>query len=476
MKTNDSVILSQKEEEKRNLILFGNQLKIIFLVALPLVFYNSLSQIFKLIDTLIASNLSANVVSTVSFISQIETMLLSIGSALSLGGSVLIGRTFGEGNMDKVRSQISTLFFICIYIGIGILAIIIPCAYPFLKLLKMPEDLIVQGTAYFMLDITSIIFQFINTIFFATQKSRGNTKIVMMGNMLVLFIKTILNTSISISSQRGLFSADKAMLLLPISTILAHGALTIIAIFNLRSKDNPFRISIKYCTFNKTFLAPLANLSIPVFFEKFIFSFGKVIVNSMCASFGSIVVGALGVSNSLGGLVTNPMNGFQEAESSLVSQNIGNNNQKRALGIFYRTLTINLIFATICFIFTSILKGPIISAFAKGNAEFALEIERIYMFERCDAILMAINISVMGLLHGFGKTRISMAVNIVRLFVYRIPPLLICMKVPYLCDKLGTMSVGIAMLVSNGLTGITAGIVAIIFIRKLKKQKVQINL
>ena len=50
------------------------------------------------------------------------------------------------------------------------------------------------------------------------------------------------------------------------------------------------------------------------------------------------------------------------------------------------------------------------------------------------------------------------------------------MKVPYLCDKLGTMSVGIAMLVSNGLTGITAGIVAIIFIRKLKKQKVQINL
>ncbi|MBR4448752.1 MAG: MATE family efflux transporter [Treponema sp.] len=469
-KESETIILSEKEERKRQMILSGSKLKIILLIALPLVFYNSLNQIFQLIDTIIASNLSAKVVSTVSFVAQIESMILAIGSALALGGGVIISRSYGEGDMNKVKTQISTLFFLCIFIGAGILAVIIPLAYPFLKLLKMPEDLIGTGTAYFSFDVISIIFQFINTIYFATLKSRGNTKQVMYGNTLVLFIKTALNVSISVSAQRGLFDADKAMLLLPVSTIVAHATLTVIAVISLTSKKNPFRISLKNCSFSKPFLGPLFNLSVPVFFEKFTFNFGKVIVNSMCASFGSIVIGALGVSNRLGGLVTNPMNGFQEAESSLMSQNIGAKNVKRALGIFYTTLSINLIFATCSFIITTILKEPIIAAFAKGSAEFAGEIEKIYMFERMDALLMAVNISVMGLLYSFGKTRVSMAINIIRLFGFRIPPLLIFMNVPYLRQHLGTMAVGIAMLMSNALSGIIAGITAIIFIRKLKRQ------
>lgn len=35
---------------------------------------------------------------------------------------------------------------------------------------------------------------------------------------------------------------------------------------------------------------------------------------------------------------------------------------------------------------------------------------------------------------------------------------------------IGAYSVGISMLVSNGLTGVTAGVVAMVFIRKLKRE------
>lgn len=458
--------LDDAEAKRREMILTGNQWKVIFMIALPLVFYDSLSQVFQLVDTLIAANMSAGVVSTVSFISQIESMLTAIGSGLALGGSILISRYYGAGDMAEVRREISTLFFLCLAIGGGILALIIPGAYPFLKLLRMPEDLIGEGTAYFMLDVVSIIFVFINTIYFSIEKARGNTKIIMYLNCIVLVVKTALNVLIINLMKAGSFSLNTAMLLLPVATIVANSILTVIALANLTSKSNPFRISFKACEFKQRFLKPLFGLSIPVFLEKFIFSFGKVIVNSMCASFGSTVVGALGVSNRLGGLSTNPMSGFQEAESPLISQNLGNKNVQRALGIFYKTLLINFLFAIFFFILTGIFKDPIINLFAKGNASFAGEIDKIYTYERLDTILISINTSVMGLLYGFGKTRVSMILNLMRLFVYRIPPLWLLMTFTHI----GTPAVGMAMLISNGLTGITAGIVAFVFIRRIKRE------
>ncbi len=467
--TAKKILLSQKEEKRRSLMLEGDMFSALFLIALPLVFYASIGQIFQLIDTWIAANISANVVSTVSFVVQIEKMILAISSGLSIAGGVIISRSYGAGDMEKVKRETSTLFFLCLFIGLFVLAVVIPLMYPLLLLLKMPEQLIGQGTLYSSLVVVSIIFQFINTIYFSIQKSRGNTKIIMWGNLLVLGIKTALNiVTISLISQ-GIFSRDKGIFFLPIATIIAHSVLTVIAVINLTSKDNPFRISIKNTSFSKEFIKPLTNLGIPVFLEKFIFAFGKAIVNSLCAGFGPTVVGALGVSDRICGLATNPPSGVQEAESSLISNNLGNKNIKRALGFFYRSILLNITYVLIVFALTGIFKAAIIHAFAKGDAAFSIEIDKIYTWERLDTILIALNVSVMGLLYGFGKTKVSMVINIARLFAYRIPVLLLFMKVPFLFNNLGTQAVGIAMLVSNSLTGITAGITAFIFIRKLKK-------
>ncbi|WP_294428760.1 MATE family efflux transporter [uncultured Treponema sp.] len=462
--------ISEKELRRRELMLSGNQLKAILTISLPLVFYACVGQFFQLIDTFIASSMSANTVSTVSFVAQLEKMIMAVASALSIGGGILVARSFGSGDMEKVKSQISTLFFSAIIISLVILALTIPLMYPLLQLLKMPEELLLQGTIYSDLVVTSVIFQFINTIFFAVQKSRGSTKIIMFGNLLVLGIKTSLNILTIQLIEKGILDRENGIYFLPLATITAHFTLTLIAVAKLASKNNPFRLSFKSCQFKSNFLAPLANLSIPVFFEKFIFAFGKTLVNSLCATLGTTVVGALGVSDRICGLATNPIGGFQEAESSLISNNIGNNNVKRAISFFYRTLILALSYALVFFILTGIFRLAIIGVFAKGNAAFAHEIDQIYYWERLDTILIAVNSSVMGLLYGFGKTKISMILNIARLFVYRIPVLLLFMKIPALYAKVGISGVGMAMCISNGLTGLTAAVVAFFFIRREMKK------
>ncbi|MCR4821881.1 MAG: MATE family efflux transporter [Treponema sp.] len=421
----DSPVLSQKEARRRELMLSGSQLKALLLVSLPLVFYACIGQFFQLIDTFIAANMSANTISTVSFVNQLEKMLMAVATALSIGGCVLIGKSFGSGDMEQVKSRISTIFFLCLFIGIGIFILILPLMYPLLKIMGMPKELLFQGTFYSDLVLASILFQFINTIFFAIEKSRGNTKIIMLGNLLVLFLKTSLNIVTIRLIAHNIIPSNYGIYCLPIATISAHLILTIIALTILLSKKNPFRIKLKACTFKKDFLLPLSSLSLPIFFEKFIFAFGKAFVNTLCASMGTTVVGALGVSDRICGLATNPITGFQEGETTLISNNLGNKNLKRAISFLYFTIALTMTYIITFFILTGIFRLTIIGLFARGNAAFAREIDMIYKWERLDTILNALFVSVMGFLYAFGKTKVSMTLNIARLFAFRIPILLL---------------------------------------------------
>lgn len=461
--------LSPKELERREKMLYGKQMNILFFIALPLVFYNSIGQVFQFIDTLIAADMSSEVVSTVSFVMQIEKMLQAVGSGLAIGGGILIGRSFGAGDMEKVRRLISSIFFLSIAIGVTILVLTVPLMYPILRLFNMPEEFLGRGVIYADLVVASIIFQFINTIYFAIQKSRGNTKVIMWGNLLVIFVKTA-NNIVTISFvKKGIIPAEYGIYFLPLATMIAHLVLNVISISNLRSRKNPFRISLRWCSFTKSFVSSLAGLSVPVFFEKFIFAAGKAIVNGLCGTFANTAVGALGVSDRICGFATNPINGVQEAESSLVSNNIGNKNIDRAISFFYRSLVLTLGYVLVIFIITGVFKEQIIGIFAKNDAVFSAQIKQIYDLERYDNFLIAINVSVMGLLYGFGKTKVTMVLNIVRLFGYRIPPLLIFTQIEWIKNALGLKAIGIAMVLSNCLVGITAGIVALIFIKRHKK-------
>lgn len=121
------------------------------------------------------------------------------------------------------------------------------------------------------------------------------------------------------------------------------------------SKKNMLQISFKNMRPQSIYIIPILKLSIPIFLGKFVMSLGKTTVNALCGSYygeatNGLIVGALGVSNNLSGLVTNTTNVFEEGESTIVSQNIGNKNLDRTISAFIRTLAIVAIISLIGYI------------------------------------------------------------------------------------------------------------------------------
>ena len=152
-----NVALSEKDRKFREFALEGSMWKVIWKVCYPLAIYQSLNQLFKILDTMMAAHISANAVSTVAYLSQINMAISALGGGLAVG-------------------RVSTLFALCGLLGMAILAILIPVAPQFLRLANTPEEFIEEGTVYFILELVSLVIIFFNNVYIAIERARGNSK------------------------------------------------------------------------------------------------------------------------------------------------------------------------------------------------------------------------------------------------------------------------------------------------------------
>ena len=82
------------------------------------------------------------------------------------------------------------------------------------------------------------------------------------------------------------------------------------------------------------------------------------------------------------------------------------------------------------------------------------------------AFPLGVNASVLGLLYGLGKNRLTLVLNFMRVFIFRIP---LFWAMQHL-TSLGERSVGLMMLVSNSSAGLMAAIAAFFVIREYRKK------
>lgn len=449
--------LSKKDIIFRDMSLNGNMWKSVAYVCIPLAIYQFATQLFNILDTMIASHISANSITAVTYFSQIVMMLSAIGGGLSVGASIKISEAYGAGDYKLVRSRVSSLYAIIGIFSILVLASILPFTEKFLLMTSTASELILEGKNYFIIQLIATVFLCFNSVYFSIERIRGNSKRILYINMIAILIKFSLSAIFVYGMNGGITH-------IAFATLSAQIFIFIIAMFNMNDKNNAFGFSFKAISFRRKISAPMVLMSIPVMSEKLAFSFGKVIVNIMSKGYGINTVGALGVSNTIGGATTSVQKGFQEGGVAIISQNMGAKKYDRVMDAFKKMLIINVIIGFTGFVLTTVFLDNISGIFAKNNIEFKILISNIYKYEAFGAITLGINAAVMALLYGLGLTKLTLILNILRVFVFRIP-VLWCLQH---FTNLGSSSVGIVMMVSNVSVGIISGITGIIVINKFK--------
>lgn len=502
--------VSEKEYKRRNFIVSGNLWAVVAVIGLPLFFFQIINGVNDILDNFMSAGISQVAVSASAQMSQVKNMISSFGAGIAAGGSIMIARQIGRKRYDKARAISSMCFTIVFAVNALILLIFIPFARPVLAAFGVNDpEVLDHGVNYFRLIMLAAALQMMNNVFIGAEKARGATKAITALNIGVLVIKVLLNVIFIY-----VMKVDD-MTWVGLASVLAYGSLTVYILIRLliRGKhEYVFSYTLKGADFSKKSTKRLAGLSFPIFLGKFIFSLGKVSVNALVdgiaepfqngdplnyytyktsiydyyhsstglngnyTKYVSMTKGALGVSNNMGGMVTNALSSIEDTESSIISTNLGSGDAKRALKAFYVGLVYALSIAVIGVAIISIpqVNDFIVDLFARGEKTeearraYATMISGIYFYEKTGIITLAINSAVLGLLYGFGYTKVSMVMNIARVFVFRIPTLVICKA----CS-LDYRAVGISMGVSNIAIGIVALIVAVFIVRKIKKEEKQ---
>lgn len=488
--------MAKIDEKRREKILNGNLWSVIISICAPLFVYNLFNSFYNLVDTLFANMISTDSVSSVAALGQVKTLLASFGSGLAAGGGIIVARCFGANDFEKAKKNANATFSI-VALVVGVIALIcMPLAYPICNASGISSAQAKIATGYFIIQMVELLFVAFNNVFIALQKSKGNTKSIFYLNLLTMGVKLIFNVLFIF-----IFKVDK-IIWIAVATLLSQLFLFSILASMVMNKNNIFRIELKSLTLKWELVKPILAISIPIFIGKFVFSFGKVAVNSIfgeqyknillsqidtsnpelvlqAEASAGLVVGALAVSNNINGIATSPINSFEEGESTIVSQNLGNKNVKRAIEAFFKTFIITTILGMVGWVLIRfIFQDALINLF-KGDVENSLQanefmsyIKLIHDYDALSIPSLAICAAVLGVLYGFGKTKTTAFINVARAFIFRIPTLLICL----LCfPHLGVKAAGISMAISNIGIAIMSIVFLVVFLVKLKKNNYNIE-
>lgn len=453
---------SKKDEKYRQYALTASPFRVLLTVCTPLALYQALQTIFKILDAMMASHISSDAVSAVSCLSQITLMITALGSGLAVGGCIKISEAYGRGEYESVRKQTATLYAMATIVSLVVVLSLVPFAEGFLRLLNTPEALIATGVGYFRVEILSLVVSFFNTVYIAIERSRGHAKKILCLNLVIIVVKIGL-------SAWFVYGLHSGVIMIAVATLVSQLLLLGYALFSMLRDEGAFRFSFRAISMSGKTVLPILNMAYPISAEKMLFAAGKVIINSMSGMYGDLTVGALGISNNIGGLTTSWHVGMLDGASSLISQNRGAGKYRRTLQIYYALIGIDVAIGVIGLSGVYLGLPWIASVFAqsKNNFDpvFRDMIIAIHKWEMLGYITLGVNSATLALLLGYGYTKLTLILNVARVFVFRVPVLWAFQNF----TSMGTEAVGLTMMVSNVCAGLSAVAVAIPVVAKIRK-------
>ena len=451
---------SRKDEQFRQYALTAPPLRVLLTVSVPLALYQALHQIFKVLDTLMASHIGPDAVSAVAALSQITLMINALGSGLAVGGCIKISEAYGMGDHELVRRRVATVYAMAVAVSALVCVTLIPFAEGFLRLLQTPEELIVTGAGYFRVEILTLVVSFFNTVYIAIERSRGHARKILLLNLAVILVKLAL-------SALFVYVLEGGLILIALATLAGQLIIFGYAVFTMPRDEGAFRFSPACVSIRKRTVLPILSLSLPVTLEKLLFAAGKVIVNAMSGVYGGLTVGALGISNNIGGLTTSWHIGFTDGTSPLISQNRGAGKYRRTLQMYFWLLIVNVAIGLAGLLLVSLTLPWLAKIFAMSKDAFDPDFQQmivdIHRWEMLGYITLGVNSATVALLLGYGYSRLTMLLNVARVFLFRVPVLWCFQR----WTTLGPEAVGLTMMISNVLTGLSAIVIAIPVVRRI---------
>ena len=463
------MFMDNKEIKRREFILNGPTYNVILAIALPIIIFNIITFCYSFVDAFMISTIDKTSVSAVFFFNQLSNVIRAIGLGLSTGGGVLVARCYGSGDFEKSKKISNAVFYLLEIITLFIVVLSIIGTPIILKLANTSESLTKVGYEYFIIQILTVFFTTTTSLYFAFERAKGKTINILIINIVSMVFKVALTALV-------VYVLKKGLTYVALATLTTNIIIFIIMMIDMYSKNNIFKLSlsgIKYIK-DKEIIKSLLKISYPLVLSKLIFTIGKLSVSSLGIEYyNEDVVAALGLACTAAELATFITMALEDSIGSFVSQNVGAKNYARAKEMIKKTLHIVVASASISIIVLFIFSKEVVYLFVKGEDEVYQKLVRdVFKFELFSSLTSGIGGVLLGALSGYGYTKPSIYTSLARLFIFRIPVLIILAKV----FNMPPYAIGLTMFISNFMYMVSSIILYLIYRKKINIKYPEISL
>ena len=195
--------------------------KTYFTQAIPLVLSMMVTMIYNIADTyFIAQTENTLLVAGVSLCAPLFTLLMAFGNIYAQGGSTLIARLLGMKDTESVKRVSSFCFYLAIFTGAVIGAIMLIFRGPLLRVLGASQDTITYASEYYTVLAFGAPAIVVNFVHANSLRSEGKATQSMIGTIGGAVINIILDPIFISVLEMGAFGAALATVIGYLSTVI----------------------------------------------------------------------------------------------------------------------------------------------------------------------------------------------------------------------------------------------------------------
>ncbi len=392
----------------------GNEGRLIFNFAMPMLLGNLFQQLYNIVDTIIVGNiLGKEALAAVGASFPIVFTLISLIIGVASGGTIVIAQFFGAGDHNNVKKAIHTMYIFLTIASVVLTLIGIPLTDEIFRLIRLPEEIMPEATTYLSIYLSGLLAFFGFNATSAILRGLGDSKTP----LYFLMISTLFNIGFDllfiIVFEWGIAGAA-------VATVISQAGAFLTAVIYLHRNHKLIDFNLPNWVFDRKIFWQSLRIGLPTGFQHTFVSLGMMAIMAIVNTFGTNVIAGYAAAIRIDSLAILPAMNFSAALATFVGQNIGAGRSDRIKRGLIATLLMSSAVSLIVIAVVILLKYQLMGMFTKDleviriGGEYLVIVSSFYL-------LFTSMFMINGVLRGAGDTLIPMFITLASLWIVRIP-------------------------------------------------------
>jgi putative MATE family efflux protein len=433
---------------KSEMILTGPLYQVIWTISLPLIINNLIMTFYNMADAVFVGQLGETEFAAVSFVNPVMFLFNSIGLGIQIAGTSILSQLIGRNKTSEGKAYAWHIMLFTVLIGL-LLGVLGWFATPFIVAFMGGSGKFGElSNIYLRYIFIGIPPHIIFMGFMAIMNAQGNTKSTTLVNSAAAILNVIIDPFFIFSTiplinlpGLGLGVAGAAL-----ATSLSHVFLMILGFYVMRRTSKTLPVVFRNIPFDPKKLKRIISVGLPSSAGHSGAAFGFIIINTFIAKYGTSLIAAFSLINRINNMIMMPAMGIGSGLTSIVGQNMGAGKMDRIREGFHKAIKMSLVISVVGTILIYTFRYQLLFFFTPTAGPTMVQQSMEYLVYILPTIpLMGLFSIFQGLFQGSGHTNYSMFMAIGRLWLVRIPMILLFEHF----TGLGQRGIWISMNVSN---------------------------